>query len=80
MSKVEISDQPENVNYIALPVTRYQVAAWTPERDGNGKLEQLHVVLWLQGAEMPMVMRFKSAQSVQDFIDALERHKKDVWG
>ncbi len=56
------------------------VHEWTPLPDGKGSPEQVHLCVQMAGWEHPMVMRFKSAATVDALIVALITHRNRVWG
>jgi hypothetical protein len=73
------SDKPKNVNEIMIPISGIEIGSWTPQKDGKGKAEQVHLMIRLRGGEQPFVMRIKSRQAIQSLIDALILHRDDVW-
>lgn len=64
----------------------YDISAWSvfpfhELPDGQGEASQVHLAIHLAGAEdLPLVMRFKSARSIDQIIGALRRHRIEVWG
>src|SRR5947209_1023035 len=68
-----------------LPVVDYTVGSWTPARDGQGKATQVHLVMQvaLPGVSPPeslgLQLRLKSAAECDRLIEALRRHRVDVW-
>jgi hypothetical protein len=74
---------PVNCNQlgVVVPIKDYSVNSWTPEQDGKGKCTQVHVLFKMDIPRMPgFVLRLKTKHSCQLLIDALEEHKKNVWG
>jgi hypothetical protein len=70
-----------------LPCEGYTVSEWHPERDGRGKPTAivLRMPLAMIGPlkGMPPVevcLRIKSADSVDELIATLMRHRNSVWG
>ena len=59
-------------------VESLSVNEWYPP--GQGKPEQVHLWLDLEGFPHPLVMRFRSPQAVDELIVALMTHRKGVWG
>ena len=76
---VHRTDQPKNLNEVVFVVKGVEVASWTPERDGKGRLTQVHVRFHVQGSENPFVLRYKNRERLQEFIDALIEHRDNVW-
>lgn len=70
---------PENCpdHLLALRIGDYQVGSWHPLPDGKGRATQVHLALRLNVGVV--VLRLKSRNAVQTLIDALERHRDDVW-
>jgi len=65
----------------------YSVCEWTPERDGNGTPEQVHllvpVTLGAPGEpdlKFEVVMRLKSPRALDELVAVLLRHRQGVWG
>jgi hypothetical protein len=63
----------------------YSVYSWSPTPQAEvdaGKPQapstQVHLHLPVGGATL--IMRFKSARAADEMIDALMKHRKDVWG
>lgn len=58
-----------------------EVCSWTPERDGRGTPEQVHLLFDVTIAGMPMrlVQRFKGKGALNALIDALTKHREEVW-
>ena len=57
------------------------VYSWTPESDGKGQPEQVHMTfdLAVAGMRLTMVQRFKTRGALNALIDALVKHREDVW-
>ena len=70
---------PENLDNVkVIPVKEYMVASWCQMPEGKGQPTQVHLVL-KTSAELPIVLRLKSKDAVDILIEALERHRNDVW-
>ena len=54
------------------------VTEWTPERDGKGTPEEVHVVFDV--GTVSFVMAFKSQRAIDEFIGVLQRHRNSVFG
>lgn len=74
-----VSRVPTNLDGPMFAIEEITIGAWTPERDGKGKLEQVHVMLRLAGVGPPLVMRFKSAAGLDNFVRDLRTHRNFVW-
>ena len=62
-------------------ISEWAVSPFHELPDGQGEASQVHLWINLAGAEdLPLVVRFKSARSVDQFIGALRRHRIEVWG
>jgi hypothetical protein len=62
------------------------VYSWTPERDGKGRPQQVHMVFPVtmsspdsEPLRFCVAMRLKSRRAVDEIIAALVRHRDDVW-
>lgn len=58
-----------------------EVYSWTPERDGKGKPEQVHLKMDVKIAGVPLtlVQRYKGKGALNSLIDALTKHREEVW-
>lgn len=68
--------------YISLTEPQFEIAAWHPDDKANLPAEQVHFIIhWpLQLAELPpMVIRFKSPDTLGFFIEELARYRREVW-
>lgn len=61
--------------------TDIDVYSWSPSPEGtpDAKCTQVHVHISM-GGNRKLVMRIKSATSLDAIVDALTEHRKDVWG
>ena len=59
----------------------YRVASWSPApaSEQNAPLEAVVLEIKVQGVGIPLGVRFKSPAAVDALIDALLRHRADVW-
>lgn len=62
-----------------VQIDGYDVCEWTPERAGQGKPTEVHLVLEVH-LVASFVVAFKSADAVDRMIAALMRHRNGVWG
>ena len=60
---------------------RIEVYSWTPERDGKGTPEQVHLKMDVKIADVPLtlVQRYKGKGALNSLIDALVKHREEVW-
>lgn len=71
---------PQNTGGLpCFPVREYHVGSWGPLPDGKGPSTEVHVSLLCEGIPGPMVMRFRSAAALDEYVDAILRHRADVW-
>ena len=73
---------PEPINITGLSffeVKSISVNEWHPLPDGQGKPEQVHLWIELDGFPPPLVLRFHSPRAVDELIVALMTHRKSVW-
>lgn len=62
-----------------IGIEELTVGSWCPALNGKGPATQVHVYLKLVNIQEPLVLRFKSARGLDNFIDVLKRHRFDVW-
>ena len=75
----DVNRIPENLDGMAIiPIEEYTVASWCALPDGKGPSTQVHIVLKTP-LKARFVLRLKSKDAVSTFIEALERHRNDVW-
>jgi hypothetical protein len=75
-----VSDEPENINEVMFDVRDMEVANWHDLADGKGLPTEVHIIIRVPGISMfPLVIRFKSARSIDQIIAILQRHRDDVW-
>lgn len=60
-------------------VLEYGVCSWSPDPRGISAATQVHFQLVTRQLD-PIVVRMKSAAAVDELIDALTRHRVDVFG
>lgn len=68
----------EQANYYELGPSM-NVCSWCPTPDGSGPPTQVHVHLGRAPGNV-MTVRLKSAEVCDALIEALQIHRKDVWG
>jgi len=60
-------------------IESYSVGSWCPTPDGSGKPVAVSLALNIVGMPV-MVMRLKTRHAVNEMIEALARHRDDVFG
>ena len=76
------SDQPsdtEGMEFYPIVLESIEVVPWRPQSDGQGSPTELHVLLTVEGADLPLVMRFKGPATLDAFISALASHRFSIW-
>lgn len=74
----DIAFSGQNLDELSIwPIESYRVCSWTPERDGQGKAIQVHLLL--EVGDVTLAVRFKSPAALDQFIGSLTRHRFDVW-
>lgn len=57
-----------------------QIAAWCPDKEAKLPPEQVHIVNTIPGLEeYPIVMRFKSPDTLGFLIEELIKYRREVW-
>lgn len=64
---------------IGLQIEGYHVGSWCPTSDGSGPPEAVVIGLKLRDFEHELLLRLKSPERVDELIQLLLRHKRDVW-
>lgn len=63
-----------------LGVEAYDIYEWTPQRDGKGKPEQVHLHFIVSGLDgVRFAIRFKTPRELDRMIATLTRHRLGVW-
>lgn len=55
-----------------------QICKWYPQREGEGKPEQVHIVLSM-ATDLHLMIRLKSRAGALAFIADLQKHTDAVW-
>ena len=63
---------------IGVNVKGYAVGSWCPTPDGSGAPTAVAISIETESFG-DIVLRMKSPRAVDEFIQALLRHKRDVW-
>lgn len=64
---------------MGLSIDSYHIGSWCPSPDGSGKPEAVALSLEIKDFPGELILRLKSPQRVDEMIQALLRHKRDVW-
>lgn len=64
--------------YVKIGEPTIEIGAWSPRNDGKDPT-QVHFVMKLNGLDTPLVLRYKSPDSLGFFIEELARYRKMVW-
>jgi len=62
-----------------MEIESYNVTEWCPTPDGSGQPEQVWLQVNLKDVPIPMALRLKSMDAVDTLIEALTRHRLNVW-
>ena len=57
----------------------WTVADWCPDLEAKAPPEQVWLALDIAGESRSHVLRFKSPDSLKDFIETLAMHRQSVW-
>lgn len=77
--KVTRSTTPRRA-YAQVGEPTVEISAWCPDENAQMPPEQVHFIFIVPGLEeMPLIMRFKSPDSLGFFIEELARYRKVVW-
>ena len=65
----------------AVAIEYYRVASWSPApaADRTATATAVALEIKLRGLNLPFAVRFHSPAAVDELIDALLRHRADVW-
>ncbi len=66
------------IQLAGVNVRGYTIGSWCPTPDGTGPAIAVAISIETE-AFGDIVLRIKSPQAVDEFIQALLRHKRDVW-
>jgi hypothetical protein len=57
-----------------------RIAAWCPDAEAKESPEQVHLINIIPGLEeFPLIMRFKSPDTLGFLIEELTKYRRDVW-
>lgn len=64
---------------LGMQIESYHVGSWCPSPDGTGPAEAVAIGLKIKGLPHELILRLKSPERVDELIQLLLRHKRDVW-
>jgi len=64
---------------LGLQIESYHVGSWCPTPDGTGPAQAVAIGLKLKDLPHELILRLKSPERVDELIQLLLRHKRDVW-
>lgn len=71
---------PMKADYSPLGVPQIEIAAWCPDDEAKLPPEQVHLINRIPGLEdLPIIMRFKSPDTLGFLIEELTRYRREVW-
>jgi hypothetical protein len=56
-----------------------EIMAWCPDEEAKAPPEQVHFVQHVPGLQTPLVLRFKSPDTLGFFIEELIQYRRVVW-
>ncbi len=65
--------------YEVFDIESLDIGQWTPDPAGRHPPTQVHVEIRIKGLPTPLVMRFKSPDTLGRLIEQLMRHRDEVW-
>ena len=78
--KVTRSTTPQGAYLGPLAEPEVQISAWCPDEHAKLPPEQVHFTFIIPGLEeYPLIMRFKSPDTLGFLIEELARYRKEVW-
>jgi hypothetical protein len=70
---------PEAIPAGTLNITSYKIGSWCPTPDGSGPATAVAIRFETAIPDVAFAVRLKSPAAVDEMIEALLRHKNDVW-
>jgi len=78
--KVTRSTTPAGAVLSSLGEPEIHIAAWCPDTEAKEPPEQVHLVNIIPSLEeLPMIMRFKSPDTLGFIIEELIKYRREVW-
>lgn len=60
-------------------ILQMKIGSWCPLPNGKGPATQVHIQIHVDGVRYPLLVRFKTPDALDRFIDTLKHHRYDVW-
>ena len=80
-SVITKTNQPRVAPLHIIEVESWGVAAWCPDLEGKEPPEQVHLTFHLKVVDTPpLVLRFKSPETIGIMIEQLQEYRDEVWG
>jgi hypothetical protein len=57
----------------------FEIAAWCPDDRAEEPPTQVHLIYHIEGFPAPVVVRFKSPDTLGFLIEELARYRREVW-
>ena len=77
--KIERHGYKPGVTGIPISDDGIHIAAWCPDKEAKRPPEQVHLMIHVVGLQHPLVMRFKSPDTLGFLIEELSRYRSHVW-
>lgn len=79
-AKITRSTTPKR-DYIFFIEPEIEIAAWCPDPGAQKPAEQVHLIMHLPSADdlPPLILRFKSPDTLGFLIEELARYRRAVW-
>lgn len=78
--KIKRSTTPKKADYLPIGEPQIEIAAWCPDDEAKLPPEQVHLIWRIPALEdMPMILRFKSPDTLGFLIEELTRYRRTVW-
>ena len=80
MTRIERTREPKNLaGSQYLPIESIHVMEYHEQADGMGEPTQVHMMIEIEGMDVPMVARFHFHETISHLIEALTVHRNSVW-
>jgi len=78
--KITRNSNPKKAVISPLGEPEITIAAWCPDEEAQLPPEQVHLVNVIPGLEeYPIIMRFKSPDTLGFLIEELTKYRREVW-
>lgn len=65
--------------YAFFDIESLEIAQWCADDKAELPPSQVHMEIKIKGQSTPLIMRFKSPDTLGTFIEQLARHRREVW-